>query len=249
MRMAREGQTILEVLALGTVPIVGAFVCVVLVLANRKIPNLNPAVTQATTILEEAHKPCQGSGADKADNCGTIALFNQDLVRGGDLITRADSITDKEGQLLDRSLPGLIAKADGALGGINRLTGAATGAALQASDSIQTVTQHVTPVLDASTAAVVTLDGQVKTNGDELHRAVADFDARVNSTQVDLALDGIATTSQNVALTTVQIDAIAVDLRKQVDRATAPQPWWKKALNYGNLGVNIACLATHSCPF
>lgn len=76
-----------------------------------------------------------------------------------------------------------------------------------------------------------------------------DFDTKVTSPDVDRALKGMADDTQELALTEAQITAIATDIHKEADSVTKPAPWYRKILNYGNMGVNIACLATHSCPF
>ncbi len=60
-----------------------------------------------TSTLIQINKPCKGSASDKEDNCGTIALFNRDLISGEHLITHSDLILTKEGVVFDKELPDL----------------------------------------------------------------------------------------------------------------------------------------------
>lgn len=130
-------------------------------------------------------------------------------------------------------------------GSVNTTLAALSGTAQTASRSIQDATDHLTPVLDAATST--TLDVGTATRRllpieDDADASVKHFDALVTSKDVTRFLNSTAKTSEQVA-------GIATDLHKATTDATKPQPWWRKALGYGNLGVNIACLATHSCPF
>lgn len=89
---------------------------------------------------------------------------------------------------------------------------------------------------------LTTLDQQEAQLYEDTHAAVANFNALLTSTDVAKFMASSAETSAQVA-------AIATDVHREADRITAPQPWYKKLYGYGNMGVNIACLATHSCPF
>jgi hypothetical protein len=78
---------------------------------------------------------------------------------------------------------------------------------------------------------------------------LTDGDALVNSQDVKRFMKGSADTSQQVAIIATQGAAIATDVHKEADALVAPQPWWHHVYQYGNTGINVACLVTHSCPF
>jgi hypothetical protein len=196
------------------------------------------AVNTTTTKL---NKPCKGSGDDKADNCGTIGLINQAFIKGGDAIVT----TQQQEQTLIKQTTPILTSLATIPGHVDGTMDALTGTAQTASRSLQDATDHLTPVLDAATST--TLDVGTATRRllpieDDADASVKHFDALVTSKDITRFLNSTAVTSEQVA-------GIATDLHKATTDATKPQPWWRKALGYGNLGVNIACLATHSCPF
>jgi hypothetical protein len=102
--------------------------------------------------------------------------------------------------------------------------------------------------------------GQVEVAARHEDRNLTDYDAQerqlyadIHATTVDLnalvASPDVARFLKASADTSTQFAAIAADVHKEADVLAAPQPWYKKAYNYGNMGVNVACLVTHSCPF
>jgi hypothetical protein len=180
--------------------------------------------------------------------CGTLAAFTKAVTKGGDAIVTTQlqelSVVKRINPVLD-SLTTVAPHANAAMDSLS-------GTATTASRSLQDVSDHLTPALDSANATTAELGSAIdalKPVETDADRAVRDFDAQVTSPDVDRALKGLADTSQQAALTTTQFTGIATDLHKATSDATKPQPWWRKALGYGNMGVNIACLATHSCPF
>jgi hypothetical protein len=242
-----SSHSILEAVALMTVPVVGAFLIWALWPVRGAIKQNGDGaaavLAKAATALDTVNDGCHDNGHQVV--CGTLQQVAQSTKNIGIVAAQSAEQVKQSGKLISAAADTIAAVGDHVNGTMDALTGTAG----QATTSLSTITAHTTPVLDATAAAVVTLDAQVKTNGSTLQKAVGDFDARVSSKEVDQALQGIADTSTQAALTTAQLKLIAIDARKAADAATAPAPWWKKALNYGTLGVNIACLATHSCPF
>jgi hypothetical protein len=179
---------------------------------------------------------------------GTLAEVNKAAVKTGDAIVTTQM---QELAVVKQISPVLDSLATVAPH-VNQTMTALSGTATAASTSLQDVSDHLTPVLDA--AKLTTLDSDAAIKGlfpveSDTDRLVKDFDVQVTSPAVGRALNGLADTSQQAALATKQLAGIATDLHKATSDAIKPQPWWRKALGYGNLGVNIACLATHSCPF
>jgi hypothetical protein len=74
------------------------------------------------TSIARVNRPCEGSGQDKADNCGTLALAGQVMVNAGDLVKQSQGVERKESLVLDRDLPQLFAKANV---GVDRFSSAA----------------------------------------------------------------------------------------------------------------------------
>lgn len=179
---------------------------------------------------------------------GTLSMIDDTILQGRLTIDATNKVLiHEQAQLstLDGDIASLSSHTDATL---TALSGTATAA----SRSLQDASDHLTPVLDSANATTVKLGSAIdalKPVETDLDKAVRDFDAQVTSPDVDRALKGLADTSQQAALTTTQFTGIATDLHKATSDATKPQPWWRKALGYGNMGVNIACLATHSCPF
>jgi ABC-type transporter Mla subunit MlaD len=89
---------------------------------------------------------------------------------------------------------------------------------------------------------LTTLDEQERQLYADMHESVTSFNALLTSPDVARFLKASADTS-------MQVSAIATDVHKEADKLTAPQPWYKHVYAYGNTGVNVACLLTHSCPF
>jgi hypothetical protein len=133
------------------------------------------------------------------------------------------------------------------MGHLNGTAAALATTASAATDSLHTLSTHTATAIDTANTTLGDLDDAVKLHSAQLANSEADFDAALKP--IPAIEVGLAKTTNQLALTSVQITGIATDLHKATSDATKPQPWWRKSLGYGNLGVNIACLATHSCPF
>src|ERR1700743_2457438 len=103
---------ILKTVALGCVPLVTVFLCLVLWQCYGLVKDIrgnSGIIGKLDATLDHVNKPCKGSGADKADNCGTLALAGQVLVDSGDLIKRSDSVENKETAMFNSDLPKMFA--------------------------------------------------------------------------------------------------------------------------------------------
>ena len=232
-------RSILRDLTLAAYAVAGVFLCLVLWKASK-------ALDQGNIALATVNAPCKDNGHQVV--CGTLAGVNQAVKNTGILAAQSAEQVKQSGALISSAATTINTVGQHLSGTADALSETAT----TASRSLQDVSDHLTPVLDSANATTVKLGSAidalqpVETDAD---KAVKDFDTRVTSKDVDRALKGLADTSQQAALTTTQFTGIATDLHKATSDATKPQPWWRKALGYGNMGVNIACLATRSCPF
>jgi hypothetical protein len=213
------------------------------------IPNLKSVTDGATQTFALLNRPEGAKDAqDKLLPPGSIAVFNKAVTKAGDATVTGQLSLQAIAPSIQETAKSFQTIAPHANGTMDALTGTA-GAASQ---SLTTLSAHINPAIDTANATIGDAGAAIRKLEpveDDADRMVKDFDARVTSPDVDRALKGVADTSEQAALTTVQVTAIATDIRKAADAATAPAPWWKKVLGYGTLGVNIACLATHSCPF
>lgn len=87
-----------------------------------------------------------------------------------------------------------------------------------------------------------TLDKQEAQLYSDVHTTTSDLNTLIASPDIKRFLAASADTS-------IQVAAIATDVHKEADALTAPKPWYTKLGAYGTTGVNIVCIATHSCPF
>ncbi len=119
-------------------------------------------------ILVQIHKPCQGSGKDKADNCGTISLANQVLVKSGDAIVATQV---QEQGLIAQAKPILTAVAaipvhanatfDGLAATSKALTGTANAATSTLNASTSTI-KAAQPLLDSASLFMGDLNAETK---------------------------------------------------------------------------------------
>lgn len=65
--------------------------------------------------FDTLNRPCKGSGDDKADHCGTLALAGQTIVNAGDLVKHSQLVEAREQTLFDQQLPAMLDQARGTL--------------------------------------------------------------------------------------------------------------------------------------
>jgi hypothetical protein len=111
-RSAQLGKAVLFWVAAVMVLAVGTS-ATVLFLQTREVEiasggKVGVILTGAAKTFDKINAPCQGSGKDKADNCGTLALAGQMMVSGGDLIKTSQINENSEAKILSTSLPALF---------------------------------------------------------------------------------------------------------------------------------------------
>lgn len=143
-----------------------------------------------------------------------------------------DSTTETLG-VINRDCPGGLnpAKSCGTLADLNRTLATVRGTFGQ----IEVAARHENRQLG-------TLDAQELQLYTDTHVAVTNLNGLLTSPDVTRFLKASADTS-------IQVSGIAADIHKESTALTAPKPWYKQLYTYGNTGVNVACLVTHSCPF
>jgi hypothetical protein len=180
--------------------------------------------------------------------CGTLAAFTKVVTKAGD----ATVTTQIQEQAIGKQVSATMTALQTIPAHVNGTMDGLTGTAQTASTSLKAITDGLTPVL-ASTDATVRQAGAAVAGLQPVETAatkmLTDGDALVNSQDVKRFMKGSADTSQQVAIIATQGAAIATDVHKEADALVAPQPWWHHVYQYGNTGINVACLVTHSCPF
>jgi hypothetical protein len=182
-----------------------------------------------------------------APKSGTLSMLDDTIFQGRLTIDATNKVLiHEQTQLgtLDTDIANLS-------GNVDTTLTALSGTATAASTSLKTLTDGISPVLVSTNVAV----GQIGATVAGLQpvetaatKTVQDADALVTSPDVTRFLKASADTSQQVAIIATQGAAVAADVHKEADSLVAPKPWWKQVYTYGNTGVNVACLVTHSCP-
>ena len=228
-------RSILHDLALVVLVTAGVLACLVLWKALGIESNVNEAL--ATVNQGCAPGPC-----------GTLAAFTKVVTKAGD----ATVTTQIQEQAIGKQVSATMTALQTIPAHVNGTMDGLTGTAQTASTSLQALTDGITPVL-ASTKSTVDDVGAAVAGLQPVETAatkmLTDGDALVNSQDVKRFMKGSADTSQQVAIIATQGAAIATDVHKEADALVAPQPWWHHVYQYGNTGINVACLVTHSCPF
>ena len=217
--------------------------CVVVGVAAIALVNtLDKTLDGMNTALATVNHPCAPG------QCGTLADIDKAVVKSGDAIVTTQqqelAVTEQVRPVLD-ALAGIPSHVNGTMDSLTTTSNAA-------SKSLTTLSEHLNPAIDTANSTIAkagaAIDDLMPVEIDTV-KLVKDFDARVTSPELDRFMRGAADSSQQFALTSVQITGIATDVHKQTTALVAPKPWYVKLGQYGTLGVNIACLATHSCPF
>jgi len=235
-------RSILHDLALVCLVAAGALGCVVLWKALKIEDASIGTLAGFNTALATVNHSCAPGP------CGTLAAFTKVITKAGD----ATVTTQIQEQAIGKQVSATMTALQTIPAHVNETMDSLTGTAQTASTSLQTITDGLTPVL-ASTDATVRQAGAAVAGLQPVETAatkmLTDGDALVNSQDVTRFLKGSADTSQQFAIIATQGAAIATDVHKEADALVAPQPWWHHVYQYGNTGINVACLVTHSCPF
>ena len=230
-------RAILHDIALAVLIAAGVLACVVLYKAIGIENASTGTLGGVNTALATVNRP----------KSGTLSMLDDTILQGRLTLDATNKVLiHEQTQLgtLDTDIANLSNKVDTTLTALS-------GTAQTASTSLKAISDHLTPLEDATTRTV----GQAGTAIAGLQpvetaatKMLEDGDTRINSPDVTRFLKASADTSQQVAIIATQGAAVAADVHKEADALVAPKPWWKQVYTYGNTGVNVACLVTHSCP-
>jgi hypothetical protein len=244
-----NSHSIAELAALGTIPILGVFLMWALWPVHGAIKTNSAGsaavLAKAGTALDTINAPPHDDGHQVV--YGTLAGIDQTTKNIGILAAQGAEQVKQSATLIQattRNLDAVGTAVTGTLGHLNTASDQIAGVARTANGSLATLSTHTQTAIDTANTTlgdVGTAITKFEPVEDSTTKAVKDFDTLVTGP--------ITKTTDQLALTGVQITAIATDIHKEADSVTKPQPWYRKIINYGNMGVNIACLATHSCPF
>lgn len=159
-------HSILVALALGTVPVVGAFAVRALLpvpaAVNSASSRLNGVLDGVNGTLVNVNRPCKGAASP--DACGTLAQINKTSIAAGDIVNQSRIHVAQTGQLITAATANLndvgshVSTAVDALAGTAR---AATGAIDQAHTDLaaaDTAIAAAKPLLDAATLTTQHVD-------------------------------------------------------------------------------------------
>jgi hypothetical protein len=68
---------------------------------------LSSTLDKTNLVLDRVNRPCFGAGFQKMDNCGTLSLAGQLMVKGSDILVTTQHNENVEAQLLNQTLPDL----------------------------------------------------------------------------------------------------------------------------------------------
>ena len=228
-------RKILHDIALLILTVGGVLACLVL----WKALGIESNVNEALATINQGCAP---------GPCGTLAAFTKVITKAGD----ATVTTQIQEQAIGKQVSATMTALQTVPAHVNGTMDSLTGTAQTASTSLQALTDGITPVL-ASTKSTVDDVGAAMAGLQPVEttatKMLTDGDVLVNSQDVTRFLKGSADTSQQFAIIATQGAAIATDVHKEADALVKPQPWYKHVYQYGNTGINVACLVTHSCPF
>lgn len=186
----------------------------------HKIPDLTATVKALDATLDHVNKPCKGSGKDKADNCGTLALAGQVLVDSGDLIKRSDAVEDKETAMLNIDLPKLFSSINGTVTNLGDTATALKGTANAATGTLDATTGTVKsaqPLLDNASTFVADLNTETKPVMTHADLFFADADAIASNPD-------IAKTIANTQLITYNFGQTSTDFQTKFHLLLFPPP-------------------------
>lgn len=137
-----------------------------------------------STLVNINHK-CQGPAGP--DACGTLAQVNKVGIAFGNLGNQSADQVKQLNAIVTATvstIDGIGTKVDGLTDHLSRTSDAVTNAATNASGNVQTITEHVAPLLDTTKTTVADL-GDVATGilpvEKSANKAVVDLDAEVQS--------------------------------------------------------------------
>lgn len=204
---------LLKALALGTVPVVGAFLALLLLQASSTLVSIRKdearLAISAGSTLDTINRKCA-----PAQPCGTLAEVGKLLTHTSDLVVQgqkaihdADQVSMAEAKML----PVWNAQFAQTLANIDK--------------TVATVNSSTTELTQAALPVVKTADTTLTT----ANAAIAHLDELATGPEIKESLKYIASSSASIADGTKQADAILQDAREEADKFTHPP---KKKLTF-----------------
>lgn len=206
---------ILKALALGTVPVVGVFLCVLLwqigAAVDRASSDEVTIARQAAATLGEVNQPCPGAASDSLQ-CGTLAQLNIELRNLAVATASANATIDNVNAAMKTiNQPCGDDKPCGTLADVAKTLNTVRGTFGQ----IEVAANH-------EDRNLTTLDVQEATLFADTHSTFADADALMVSPDVAAMFRNANATSASLADSMKQTDAMLADARAEVDKLAHP---------------------------
>lgn len=186
-------------LALGTVPVTGVFVCILLFQVSAFVDRSNKdegrIASSVQLALDTVNAEC-----GVTVHCGTLAELDKILVHTSDLEVQTQMLVrhgDRLTQTESAMLPEWNRRITGTLNGVDRAVGDFNG-------NQNKITAAVLPILQ------------------DTDQTIKHADNLVSSSYVVESLKNIDVSTASVAETTKQVSATVTDIREETDRLTHP---------------------------
>jgi hypothetical protein len=200
----------LKALALGTIPVVGAFLCILIFQAGNLLDHAtrdeDHLAAESIATLEAVNAPCK-----LGRNCGLISQATLTVQGIDSAVGSVKSVANSANQTLALVNRPCEPAPCGTLADINRTLATARGTMGQ----VEIAANHEDKNLG-------TLDAQEATLFADTHKAAQDLDALVNSPDIVASLHNVNASSAAVADSTKQADAILIDAREEADKFVHP---------------------------
>lgn len=223
-----RGLNTLKALALGTVPVLGLLVAVLLLQVSSAVVAVRKDVSGLAlgmeTALETVNRNCSTPG--HIQPCGTLAQVDKTLVHLSDLSVqsqRAVRDADRVAMTEMQMLPVWNAAFTSTLQHVDQ-TAATVGL------SVTRLTDAAVPVMGKAEIVLASSD-----------MAVKDFQAAIQNPDVKETLHYVAESSKSIADGTAQADAILADGRKVADRYANPpaKHWYQRVWGVTETGAKL----------
>lgn len=178
-------RSILIALAIGTVPVVGVFLCLLLWQSKQDEHQL---AMQAGTLLTDLQRPCKGPKGP--DACGTLAQINKSVIEIGDISKTAQIQVNQTATLVaqyGKVLNGIAGDVHGEMEEAKKTTVALTGTVQQATTTLATVNGMVASTQPRVDALLTDTDTTVKSS----NAAVMRFTAMLTDPKIALITDHV----------------------------------------------------------
>jgi hypothetical protein len=249
----------LKALAIGTVPLVGLCMCLLLLQVSAAVERASQDEVRiaagATTALRLVNQPC----AAKGGGCGTLAQATELLSEGTNVAGAANVTLGSANRVLQTVNAGAKqtlatvnqpcggGKPCGTLADVAKTLNTVRGTFGQVEIAANRFDQHDGALYEQETAlygsARTAIDGLAPVES-SLTKTTLDFDALVRDPNMTKNL-------ANLQVITFEAGGILHDGRITADKLVAPQPWYRKLWTYTYQGASVVGCVTHTtgCTF